>query len=93
MNHRESYTGKDSRYPECNAVGVPAEKFNSSADGSEDEDELESNDQGQAWCDSAALHSPSRDQRHDAEIHAHEDACAQGGVSERGIHKCERRRH
>ena len=93
MNHRKSYARKDSRDSECNAVGVPAEEFNTRTDGSKDEDELESNDQGEAWCDSATLHSPSRDQRHDAEIYAHEDACTQGGVGERRIYKCERRRH
>ena len=46
MNHCASYTGKNSSDPECNAVGVPTEKFNTSTDSSEDEDELESNDQG-----------------------------------------------
>ena len=34
MNHRKSYTGKDSRDSERNAVRVPAEKFNTGTNGS-----------------------------------------------------------
>ena len=48
MNHRKSYTGKDSSDSERNAVRVPAEKFNTGTNCSKDEDEFESNDQGLA---------------------------------------------
>ena len=71
MDHRDSYPGENGSDTKGDTVGVPSEEFYSGADSTKDEDKFESDNQSQAWSDSAALHCSASDQRHNAEIDAH----------------------
>lgn len=82
MNHCESDAREDGRDTESDTIGMPAEKLDTSADGSEDEDKLKANDQCQPWCNPTALHGTASDQGHDSEVDAHQDSASKRWVGE-----------